>query len=262
MYEKMISRNLGVLSEEEQEIINNSSIGIAGVGGIGGLLAERLVRIGIGYIKITDPGAFELSNLNRQYGSSIDTIDRQKAEIIANELQKINPKCKIIWDCSGITDLDSANAFAKDISIIIDEMDYGLFKENILLQKAARENGKHYIFSTALGFGGLVVIFSPQGITLEDYNGFVSHNSIGTVDNLSIDSNRLSPHFPTYMKGKEQLVQNMMEGKAPVSSNAIGAGLAAMITANEVVNLLLKKTQICEAPRSIYIDLMDKILMV
>ena len=56
LYKEIFFRNGGLISETEQDILRRSSVAIAGVGGVGGLLAERLVRIGIGRIKITDPG--------------------------------------------------------------------------------------------------------------------------------------------------------------------------------------------------------------
>ena len=44
----IFSRNIGLISEKGQELLADTCIAIAGVGGDGGLLAERLVRFGIG----------------------------------------------------------------------------------------------------------------------------------------------------------------------------------------------------------------------
>jgi len=46
-----IFQNGGLISEIEQNILRRSSVAIAGVGGVGGLLAERLIRIGIVELK-------------------------------------------------------------------------------------------------------------------------------------------------------------------------------------------------------------------
>jgi tRNA A37 threonylcarbamoyladenosine dehydratase len=45
-YTKMFRRNIGFLTEEDQKKVSQLSAGIAGAGGDGGLLAERLVRFG------------------------------------------------------------------------------------------------------------------------------------------------------------------------------------------------------------------------
>ena len=68
-YKNIFMRNIGLLTEVEQENLSQASIGIAGIGGIGGLAAERLIRLGVGNLKLTDPGLMEASNLNRQFGS-------------------------------------------------------------------------------------------------------------------------------------------------------------------------------------------------
>jgi tRNA A37 threonylcarbamoyladenosine dehydratase len=55
-YQAIFSRNMGLFWEAEQEALRKSTVAIAGVGGVGGLAAERLIRLGIGGLKITDPG--------------------------------------------------------------------------------------------------------------------------------------------------------------------------------------------------------------
>jgi tRNA A37 threonylcarbamoyladenosine dehydratase len=52
---EIFSRNIGILTEAEQEKLHQTTVGVAGVGGIGGFLSERLIRMGIGRLKITDP---------------------------------------------------------------------------------------------------------------------------------------------------------------------------------------------------------------
>lgn len=59
-------RNLGFLTLEEQERINNSVVAIAGAGGDGGLLALQFARLGVGEIRLADPDPFEAENINRQ----------------------------------------------------------------------------------------------------------------------------------------------------------------------------------------------------
>ncbi|MFC1955569.1 ThiF family adenylyltransferase [Chloroflexota bacterium] len=80
-YKEIFSRNIGILTESDQDKLRNCTLAVAGVGGVGGLLAERLIRLGVGQLKITDPGLFEPSNLNRQFGSSTLNFDRNKAEV-------------------------------------------------------------------------------------------------------------------------------------------------------------------------------------
>jgi len=44
LYKAIFSRNVGLFTESEQDKLQTSTIAIAGMGGVGGLLAERLIR--------------------------------------------------------------------------------------------------------------------------------------------------------------------------------------------------------------------------
>ncbi|HUS00171.1 MAG TPA: ThiF family adenylyltransferase [Chitinophagaceae bacterium] len=98
------SRNEGLISETEQNRLADTSIAIIGTGGDGGLLAERLVRFGIGKIILADPEIFESSNINRQYACNQNTLGKNKAEMVANELRLINPELKIKIYKEGMSD--------------------------------------------------------------------------------------------------------------------------------------------------------------
>jgi len=110
-YQESFIRNIGIFTESEQEQLKNSTIGVAGVGGVGGLLVERLIRLGVGNIKITDLGTFDQSNLNRQYGSSMLTLERDKAEVVYKAIQEINPEASIYYDNKGIISEEDAIKF-------------------------------------------------------------------------------------------------------------------------------------------------------
>ena len=77
MYWERVNRSLGWLGDTKQEQHNkqeklkNVVIGIAGTGGIGGQLAQRLVRMGVRNLKLADPDTFDISNMNRQMGADL-----------------------------------------------------------------------------------------------------------------------------------------------------------------------------------------------
>ena len=197
-YREIYSRNIGIFTEAEQDKLRRSAIAIAGVGGIGGLLAERLIRLGVGRLKITDPGAFEHSNFNRQFASSMLTLGQNKAEVIYAQLRDINPEARIDYSSNGIKSENDASLFVADCDVVIDEMDYDLFKQAIYLQRAARKQGLHYLFASALGFGALVVIFGPQGMTLEEYDNLPPNVDLKGIEGLPMPLDKIVPVIPSY----------------------------------------------------------------
>jgi molybdopterin/thiamine biosynthesis adenylyltransferase len=258
-YGKAFSRNIGILSQSDQDKLRASSIAIAGMGGVGGLLAERLVRMGVEKLKIADPGTFELSNFNRQLYSSISNSGKNKAEVLFSNIMDINPGARINWSKTGIRTEKDASSFVKDCDIVVDEMDMGMFKESITLQRAARAKGIYYMFTVAYGFGALIALFDPHGMTLEEYNGLSSNVDITNPENLKVPFEKLMPIIPAYATEVDlETLKKMHNGETQGSAISIGAGLASILATNEITNLILKKRKIVAAPEYIYVDLMDQ----
>lgn len=269
LYKRIFSRNIGILTESEQDKLRDSTIAIAGAGGVGGLLAERLVRVGVGHLKIIDPEAFEESNLNRQFSSSMLNLGKNKAEAVFMQIKDINPEANIYYNKSSIKTENDAHLLVQDCDLVIDEMDFGLFKESILLQRAARQRGVYYIFTSAIGFGALIAIFDPEGCTLEEYNKLPRDIDLNDVDQLTVPLDRICPVIPSYFTGdimQEQemvdVMQEIVSGKRPGPTISIGVGLASILAANEAVNIILRRRDIATAPKYTYIDLLDRTFIV
>jgi len=260
LYRAIFSRNFGIVSEKEQEKIHNSAIAISGLGGIGGLAAERLVRMGVGGLRITDPNSYEVSNINRQFGASMESLGRNKSEVIYEQLSSISPQAKIEFRKTGNVTVDDIKKFLSGCSVVIDAMDYGMYKESILLQRTAREMGIHYLFSGAIAFGAITVVFAPDGMTLEEYNGFVKNCDVSKAERVNIPVEKLLPVLPSYIKNRD-LLNDIYTGKIPVPTNSIGAGLAAIQAASETVNIIIGR-DIPVAPNYTYVDLVDRRMII
>jgi len=78
-------RDLKVLS-----ILQDSTVGIAGAGGLGSNAAVSLVRAGLGTLIIADFDRVETSDLNRQY-YFIEQLGKPKVEALLDNLKRINP---------------------------------------------------------------------------------------------------------------------------------------------------------------------------
>ena len=81
-YEEAFSRNLGWLTEWEQQALRYKRIAIAGMGGVGGFHLLTLVRFGVGVFNIADGDAFDLVNFNRQAGATLESIGHSKVAVM------------------------------------------------------------------------------------------------------------------------------------------------------------------------------------
>ncbi len=73
-----------------------SRVVIFGVGGVGGLVAEALARSAIGHIKLVDFDEVCITNVNRQIQALKGTVGKDKAELLAERLRRINPNTEVV----------------------------------------------------------------------------------------------------------------------------------------------------------------------
>jgi hypothetical protein len=93
-YWERVTRNIGPITYQEQETIRTSRVAVLGVGGLGGPLAENLVRSGCQNLVICDFDVFDESNLNRQI-CTIENIGKRKIDVMETFLRKIDPEVAI-----------------------------------------------------------------------------------------------------------------------------------------------------------------------
>lgn len=89
------SRVKNLIGEKQFEKLQASSVAVFGVGGVGGFVAEALVRSGIGSITLFDNDKVDKTNLNRQIIATNDTIGVDKVDAIKQRLISINQNIKI-----------------------------------------------------------------------------------------------------------------------------------------------------------------------
>lgn len=80
-----------------RKIMSDQTILIAGLGGLGSVLAETLVQMGFQRLILVDPDKVELSNLSRLAGPTFRDAQRgmSKVAAIRRHLRQINPKARI-----------------------------------------------------------------------------------------------------------------------------------------------------------------------
>ena len=93
--DERFSRSARVIGESGLQKLNNSSVIVFGLGGVGGAVAESLVRAGIGTIGIVDKDVVDVTNINRQLMANSGNIGTLKTQATAERLLTINPDLKI-----------------------------------------------------------------------------------------------------------------------------------------------------------------------
>jgi len=143
MYERLNKLFTG----EQTTILNNANILLVGVGGVGSVCFEILIRSGIKNITIIDFDAYEESNLNRQLHASRKTIGQSKVNVLKEYASNINDEIKV----------EIINEYLnKDSKLDYDTFDYIIdacdsIEAKILLITKAFEYQKKIICSLGVG---------------------------------------------------------------------------------------------------------------
>ena len=108
---------LNEIGAKGQSKINNTSVLVVGVGGLGSPVIEYLSRAGVGVIGIIDFDNVELSNLQRQIIFSEDDLNKNKAICAQEYIKKINLsiKTKAYSEALTIRNGSEINNFNKTI---------------------------------------------------------------------------------------------------------------------------------------------------
>ena len=110
------------IGEEGQERIKDSTVFVAGAGGLGSPASIYLAAAGVGSIRICDCGEVELSNLNRQILHGDGDIGKRKIDSAMQKLKDLNKDVNVEAIAETITG-ENAAELVGDCDLIVDAMD-------------------------------------------------------------------------------------------------------------------------------------------
>ena len=90
-----LDRTKSLLGEDGIKKLQNASVTIVGVGGVGGEVAVLLARAGIGRLRLVDFDVVDETNINRQAVAYTNTVGKKKTDVLAEIIKKINPNCLV-----------------------------------------------------------------------------------------------------------------------------------------------------------------------
>lgn len=119
----MFDRVEKLIGKDNLNKINNTTVAVVGIGGVGGYAVEGLIRSGIKSIILVDYDTIEMTNLNRQIISDQKHLGYFKVDEMERRILNINPECKIIKIYEKLT-LDNIDMlFEYSFDYLIDACD-------------------------------------------------------------------------------------------------------------------------------------------
>ncbi|MDF2567835.1 MAG: Dinucleotide-utilizing enzyme involved in molybdopterin and thiamine biosynthesis family 1 [Oscillospiraceae bacterium] len=117
------SRTQLLLGKEAMTILEDATVAVFGIGGVGSYTVEALARSGIGHFVLFDDDKVCLTNINRQLIATRKTVGKHKVEVMKERILEINPDAKITAHQCFYT-ADNADEFdLTEYSYIVDAID-------------------------------------------------------------------------------------------------------------------------------------------
>jgi adenylyltransferase/sulfurtransferase len=148
------------IGEEGQRRLMASRVTLCGCGALGTVLANVLVRAGVGQLRLIDRDYIETNNLQRQVlFDEQDVADNlPKAEAAARKLSAINSSVRVE---PVVADMDRHNIIelVKDADVVLDGTDN--FEIRYLINDAAVKLGKPWVYGGCIGSHGQTMTILP-----------------------------------------------------------------------------------------------------
>lgn len=170
-YRQAFSRNIGWVTEAEQQLLRSKRVAIAGLGGVGGVHLLTLARLGIGKFTISDFDTFDLVNFNRQAGATVNSLGRPKSDVLSEMARDINPEIDLRVLPGGVQ-ADTIDAFLDGVDVYVDGLDFFAFAARRQTFAACERRGIPVVTAAPLGMGTALLVFGPGGMPFEEYFGF------------------------------------------------------------------------------------------
>jgi adenylyltransferase/sulfurtransferase len=144
-----------------QQRLSAAKVLLCGCGALGTILADTLVRAGVGWLRIVDRDFVDLTNLQRQVlFDEQDVADHlPKAVVAANRLSKINSQIAIE---PHVADVDWRNIrdLASGVDLILDGTDN--FETRFLINDVSLETGIPWVYAGVVGSHGQTMPIFPN----------------------------------------------------------------------------------------------------
>lgn len=241
-YPQAFSRNIGWVTESEQQRLRGKRVAIAGLGGVGGIHLLTLARLGIGKFTIADYDNFDLANFNRQAGATMGSLGRPKSDVLAEMALDINPEIELSVFSAGVQ-TDTVDAFLDGVDVYVDGLDFFAFSARRQVFAACQQRRIPVVTAAPLGMGAALLVFGPGGMSFEDYFGLAGCDEMEMAIRFLVG---LSPAMLHRGYVVDMSRVNLAERRGP--SSIAACQLCAGVAAVETFKLLLGRGGVKLAP--------------
>lgn len=206
--------------------LQNSTVAVVGIGGVGSYVTEGLVRAGIGKLVLVDKDVIEITNLNRQLHTNRDNIGQLKVEAMKERALMINPELEIFSYDTFLSEENMNFLWDHKLDYIADAIDS--VSSKISLITAAQKKKVPVISSMGTGNKMEPSMFQVADIYATKYCPLAR-----------VMRNELKKRGVDHLKVVYSEEQNSFHYRSPVASISFCPSVAGLLIASEIIKDLV-----------------------
>jgi tRNA threonylcarbamoyladenosine dehydratase len=221
---------------------------IAGLGGVGGYVAEMLARTGFSKLTLLDHDVVSPSNLNRQIIALHSTIGQFKTDVLAQRLKDINPDIELIL-LNQFLEKSQANALIENekYDFVIDCID-SIACKAALIAACVHQNVR---IASSMGAGNRLDVTQAQISKLnQTHNCGLARELRATLKKMGVKTNFPVVYSPEHPR--QPLPHQPIEGAISGRPRAVNGTIAflpaqfGIMLAGLVTNIFLNDQSLGE----------------
>lgn len=237
------------IGAEGLALLQQATVAIVGIGGVGAQAVDALARSGVGKIILIDKDNVDITNINRQLHATLDTVGQSKVTLMEQRIASINPDCEVITYHMFLEEETKDLLFQHDLDFVIDACDTVSAKLLIIKECLARK----IRFISSMGAANKM---DPTRFQIADITK-TTYDPLAKVIRTKLRKERITGKVPVVFSTESPIVPRkdvnevvgnqdakIRKAKMPPASNAFVPTVAGLICASYVVNTLVADVQI------------------
>ena len=225
----IFKKTIQLIGEEKFNLLQQSTVLVIGLGGVGGHATEALARSGIGKLIIVDNDVVDETNINRQIIALSSTIGKPKTVVMKERLLDINKNLEVLA-YHTFYDFETKNdIFNNKIDYVIDAIDTITYKIDIIKECLKRD----IPFISSMGQGNKL---HPELLEITDITK-TSYDPIAKIIRSKLRKEGIKGKIPVVYSKEEPNSQDSKK-RSPASSSFVPA-TAGLLAASYIVNKII-----------------------
>ena len=226
----IFKKTIDLIGEEKFNLLQQTTVLVIGLGGVGGHATESLARSGVGKLIIVDQDVVDETNINRQIIALSSTIGLPKTVVMKGRLLDINKNLEVITYHTFYDFETKKEIFNHKIDYVIDAIDTITYKIDII--KECLKRGIPFISS--MGQGNKL---HPEMLEISEITK-TSYDPIAKIIRNKLRKEGIKGKVPViYSKEEPNSIDNQ---KRSPSSNSFVPATAGLFAASYIVNKIIE----------------------